>query len=197
MANTTAPVGVRPSLNVGGGTPARTGGYTIAYDYATALFSGDLVKSSGTGRDVTVVADDDTVERTLGIFAGCSYVDDAGDVKWLGYWPGIALADSAKIVECWVYDDPMLEYVAEMTTFAQTDVGLVFGYNIGTGSAVTGRSAAEIDQSDTTNLKLRIVGLSEGIDGISQSEVGAFAKVRCQVLSHERARLGVPTATTY
>ncbi len=197
MPNTNAPFGFRPNINVGGGTPARTGGYNIAFDYATAVFSGDLVKSSGTSREVTIVADDDTVERVLGVFAGCTYVDDAGDIKWLQYWPGVALADSAKIVECWVYDDPNLEYIAEMTTFAADDVGLVFGYNIGTGSAVTGRSAAEIDESDTTNLKVRIVGLFEGIDGIVQSEIGAFAKVRCQVLSHERSRPGVPTGTVY
>jgi hypothetical protein len=197
MANVNAPFGFRPNTNIGGGTPARLGGYSIAFDYAVAMFSGDLVKSSGTGRDVTIVADDDTVERTLGIFAGCNYVNDSGDIVWLQYWPGIALADSAKLVECWVYDDPNLEYIAEMTTFAQTDVGLVFGYNIGTGNPVTGRSASEIDESDTTNLKLRIVGISEGIDGINQSETGAFAKVRCQVLSHERSRPGVATATTY
>lgn len=196
MANTDAPFGLRPNINLAGGTPGRSGGYNIAYDYATALYSGDCVQSVGNGRDIQKAPDGTAVVRMLGIFAGCTYVDDAGDIKWLPYWPGVALADSAKVVEAWVYDDPMTEFIAQITTLAVADVGLVFELDqtTNTGSAVTGRSAGYIDAAATTNPQFRVVGLSPGIDGIQLSEYGAFAKVRCQILVHERASGTLATA---
>lgn len=196
MANSDAPFGFRPNINLAGGTPNRSGGYNIAYDYATALFSGDLVQSVGDGRSIQKAPDGTAVVRMLGVFAGCNYVDDAGDIKWLPYWPGVALADSAKVVEAFVMDDPAAEFIAQVTTIAAADVGGVFELDQTTnaGSPVTGRSAGYIDLAATTNPQFRITGLAPGIDGISLSEYGAFAKVRCQILVHERASGTLATA---
>lgn len=193
MPNADAPFGFRPNVNLAGGTPQRTGGYKIAFDYATALYSGDLVRSVGNDRQIEAVPNG-TAARVLGVFAGCNYVDDSGDVKWLPYWPGVALADSAKIVEAYVYDDPALEFIAQITTLAAANVGEVYEINRGTGSAVTGRSGAFIDQAATTAPQVRVTGLAEAIGGIFPSEFGAFAKVRCTIVSHERATPGIATA---
>ncbi len=193
MANTNAPFGFRPNVHMAGGTPSRTQGYNIAFDYAVALFSGDLVRSTGSGREVEIVPDG-TAARVLGVFAGCQYVNDDGDIIWSQRWPGVALADSAKIVEAWIYDDPGLEMIAQVTTIAAADIGLVFEWDNGTGSALTGRSGGFIDQAQTGVPQVRVTGLSPGIDGIVLSEFGAFAKVRCMFLSHERATVGTATA---
>lgn len=187
MPNADAAFGFAPNVHVAGGTPARMNGYTIAADYATALYSGDVVRSAGNGRDIEIVPDG-AGDRVLGVFAGCQYVDDAGDVKWLPYWPGIALADTNKVVECWVYDDPALEIIAQISTIDEASIGLLYGIDQTTngGSAATGRSGAYVNQADTTNTKVRVIGLAENIGGIFPSEYGAFAKVRCQFVEHER-----------
>lgn len=196
MANTDAPFGFRPNLNQAGGTPGRLGGYNIANNYAVALYSGDLVRSVGNGRDIEKVPDG-VLARVLGVFAGCQYVDDSGDQKFLPYWPGVALADAGKVVECLVYDDPSLEFIAQINgAFVEASVGQVYEVDQTTnpGNPTTGRSAAFIDFAATAAPQVRVTGLSPGIDGISLSEYATFAKVRCTILSHERATPGLATA---
>lgn len=187
MANVDAPFGFRPNSHQAGGTPGRTAGYNVAYNYATALFSGDLVRSVGSGRDIEVVPDG-TADRILGVFAGCQYVNDTGDIVWAQYWPGVALADSAKIVEAWVYDDPGMELIAqiEKAAFVAADVGQAYQIITGTGNALTGRSGAIIDGDTVTTPQIRVEGLAEGVNGINPSEYGAFAKVRCRFVNHEK-----------
>ena len=195
MANTNAPFGFRPSLHQAGGTPSRLGGYNIAFDYAVALYSGDLVRSTGSDRNIEVVPEGlSAAPRVLGVFAGCQYVNDSGDIVWLRYWPGVALADSTKIVEAWVYDDPGLEFTAQISTVAAINIGEVYEWVSGTGSATTGTSGGSIDQAATTAPQVKVTGLSPGTDGIVLSEYGAFAKVRCMFVSHERAMPGIATA---
>ncbi len=187
MANTDAPFGFRPNSHQAGGTPARVGGYNIAFDYATAIFSGQLVRSSGSAREIISVPDE-ADDFLLGIFAGCQYVNDANDIIWSQFWPGVALADSNTIVECWVYDDPQLEYIAQISTLLEADIGLLYAIDqtATPGNTRTGRSGAFIDHAVTSTPKVRITGLAENIGGIFPSEYGAFAKVRCVPLQHER-----------
>lgn len=186
MANTDAPFGFSPNIHQAGGCPARLGEYRIAYDYATALYSGDLVRLAGSDRNIEIVPNG-TTARALGVFHGCHYVNDDGDVVWSQRWPGNALADSSKVVTCWVYDDPGLELIAQITTVAADDIGQAYEWNNGTGSNSTGRSGGYIDQAETGTPQLRIEGLAPGVDGISLSEYGADAKVRCRILTHDKA----------
>lgn len=193
MANTDAPFGFAPNFNVAGGTPARTQGYRIAYNYATPLYSGDLVRSVGNDRDIERVAAGGS-SRVLGVFAGCNYVNDAGDVVWAQFWPGVALADSAKIVEAYVYDDPNLELIAQISTIDAASIGAVFDITVGAGQPIYGRSTSSVDQGTVTNPKVRVVGLAQNIGGIFPSEYGAFAKVRCRYVEPELAMVGSAAA---
>lgn len=185
MANTDAAFGFRPNIHQAGGCPSRLGEYNIAYDYATAIFSGDLVRLVGSGRNIELVPDG-TTARALGVFAGCQYVNDDGDVKWSQYWPGVALSDSDAVVTCWVYDDPGMEFIAQITTVAAADIGQAYEWQNGSGSTSTGRSAGYIDQAETGAPQIRVEGLAPGVDGISLSEYGANAKVRCRILTHDK-----------
>ncbi len=121
------------------------------------------------------------------MFHGCQYVNDDGDVVFSQRWPGVALSDSSKTVTCWVYDDPGLELIAQITTVAEADIGQAYEWNNRTGDDSTGRSGGEIDQSATTTPQLRVEGLAPGVDGVSLSEYGADAKVRCRILTHDKA----------
>lgn len=193
MANTDAKFGFRPNVHQAGGTPARTGGYAIAFDYATAIFSGDSVRSTGTGREIELTPDG-TAARTLGIFNGCNYVNDDGDIIWSQRWPGVALADSDKVVECWVYDDPDLELISQIDTVAAADIGVVCEWQNGAGNALTGRSGGQLEVASTGAPQYKITGLSNKIDGITISEYGAFAQVTCMAVSHERGSIGIAAA---
>ncbi len=187
MANTNAPFGFMPNKHQAGGCPQRVNAYEIADGYATAIYSGDLVRSDATAGGTTIEkAAADTTTRVLGIFVGCQYVTADGDVKWSQYWPASQALATNTVATALVMDDPALEYVAQITTVAAGDVGAAFDFNVGTGSAVTGRSGAYIDAADTINPKLRVEGLAPKIDGINPSEYGAFAKVRCRPIDHEK-----------
>jgi hypothetical protein len=185
MSNSNAPFGFRPSNHVAGGTPARQSAYNIAYNYATAIYSGDLVRSTGTGRDIELVPDG-TTARVLGVFAGCKFVDNNGEVKFLPYWPGTALSDTGAVVEAYVFDDPYTEFVAQITTIAAADVGQAYEWQNGTGSTRTGRSGGYVDRAQTGAPQIKIEGLAQEPDGITLSEYGAYAKVRCRILTHEK-----------
>jgi len=185
MANANAPFGFKPAVQATGGLIRNAGNYNIASALAANVYSGDPVRSiADTDRNITPALADATV-RILGIFAGCNYVDAAGNVVWSQYWPtGTATLGSAN-ASAIVFDDPMLEFTAQMTTYAATDANADYDHNMGTGSAVTGRSGAYIDQADVTNPKWRVLGLATKQDG-SAAELGAFARVRVRIINHER-----------
>lgn len=185
MPNSNVPSGLKPYHSVAGGVTARVSAYNIAYNYATALFSGDLVRSTGVGREIELTPDG-TTARALGVFAGCKYVDNFGNLVFSPYWPGTALTDTAAVVECYVYDDPFMEFIAQITTLAATNVGQAYEWQNGTGNTRTGRSGGYIDQAQTGAPQLKVEGLSEGPDGMTMSELGAYAKVRCRIFTHEK-----------
>lgn len=150
MANSDQPSGFKVAGHYGGGT-ARTEEFQILYSYATAIYAGDtVVLASG-----YVNQGADGSARTLGVFDGCSYVDNSGNQVYSRYWPGVALSDSTKIVVCNVYIDPGILYEVQSdtgTTTTSANVGVAYDIELDhAGSTITGQSGMEIDVSDTTN----------------------------------------------
>lgn len=191
MPNTDAAFGFRPNLHQAGGCPNRLAGYEIEDGETTAMFSGDLVQSDATagGRSVQLAPDGTAVTRILGVFAGCNYTRDDGEPVWSQRWPAAQALLTGTVGEALIYDDPGMELVAQITTAAAADVGASFEIDQTTngGNASTGRSGAYIDQAATTNPQVRIEGLAPQINGIFPSEYGAFVKVRCRILNHEKS----------
>lgn len=185
MPNSNTPQGLRPYHSVTGGVTSRVSAYNIAYNYAVALFGGDLVRSTGTAREIELTPDG-TTARALGVFAGCRYIDNSGLIVFSPFWPGVALTDATTVVECYVYDDPFMEFTAQITTIAAADVGQAYEWQNGTGSARTGRSGGYIDRAQAGAPQLKVEGLAEGPDGMTMSDYGAFAKVRCRIFTHEK-----------
>lgn len=163
MANVDRPNGFTPIGSRSGGN-ITTKQFTIAYNYATAIYAGDaVILASGL---VNVAADDSSA--ILGVFAGCQYVNDAGDIKFSPYWPGVALADSTKVVKALVYVDPDILYEVQSDTgTASTVANVGVSYDIEkdhSGSATTGRSGMELDLSDTGTGQFTVVGLVDKPD---------------------------------
>jgi hypothetical protein len=188
MANQDVKFGFRPNVHQAGGCPNRLSAYEIASEYASSIFTGDLVRSDATnGGRLIELAPDGTAARVLGVFAGCVYTAANGEIVYSRYWPASTVLLTGTVATAMVYDDPNLELVAQVTTVAATDVGAAFEWQNGTGNVVTGTSGGYIDAAETGAPQIRIEGLYEGTDGIFPSEIGAFAKVRCRILSHEKA----------
>lgn len=160
MANADTPMGFVPAGHKGGGV-IRASEFKIAYNYGTALYTGDaVILSSGY---VNVAADDSST--ILGVFAGCSYRDNTGAVVFSRYWPGVALTDTAAVVTAYVYADPNILYEVQTDTgTASTIASVGVSYDIEkdhAGSATTGQSGMEIDINDTGTGQFTVFGLSD------------------------------------
>lgn len=184
MANQDNPNGFTPHKHGRGGVIRYSEEYTIASGLAANIFSGDPVKMTGTGRNITVCAAGDT---TIGIFAGCRYTNAQGEPIFSPYWATGTVAADAKAM---VYDDPSIEFEVQADgAFVEADVGNKADFVAGTGNTRTGRSAFELDSSDIgTGDGLLILGLVDRPD----NAYGTNAKVR--VLLREHALRGALTA---
>lgn len=182
MANVDRPSGLIATRHSAGGTPHRLGGYTIASALGEDIYSGDPVDLTGTGRNIALATagDDNPI---VGIFAGVKYVDSNGEQQFRPRWPTGTVATE---IEALVYDDPLQEFIAQVSAAAgliEADVGQNAALVAGAGNNFTGRSAWQIDQTTlaaTVTLQVRILGLSRD----PENEYGQFAKARCVIQRH-------------
>jgi len=152
MANEDAPRGFRPVRHLTGGT-IRPSVYTIASAYGTDIFNGDVVKLV-TGGGIELAA---AGNRMIGVFAGVKYTDSSGNLIYKEYWPA---STTATDIEAQVYDDPYIVFGAQSDgSTVAADVGELTNHVAGAGSAVTGRSAHELNASSgTSTAGFRILG---------------------------------------
>ena len=158
----------------------RASAYSIASGLAQDLFYGDPVKSTGTGKNITIAA---AAGRALGVFAGVQYVDSNGDVRWEPKWVSGTVIETGSKVVAWVYDDPgiLFEIQADGAVVA-ADIGATADYVLGAGDAKTGRSRYELDSSDIgTGANLKIIELVDRPD----NAFGTNAKVHVLINEHE------------
>lgn len=160
MANTNAPFGFRYVGRLDGSAPnAGVATRQIAYDNTTKIFYGDPVTSLGTGYVAQSAAG---TTQIAGIFIGCQYTSASQSrLVHSTYWVGAdAVAGS---VTALVIVDPFAVFEVQATSTALTlaDIDANVQFTIGTGSTLTGLSAATVDTPGTTvTLPFRIVGLS-------------------------------------
>lgn len=179
MANTDAPNGFTPVRHLSGGT-IRMGEYPIATDSATAIFSGDTVELLATG--YIDVGDDDSTSF-LGVFAGCEYTDEAGNIVFSKHWPAAQATLGDADAKAFVYDDPNIVFAAQCSgTPASTLVGaLVDLDNTDAGSTSNGRSRQQVDEDASADDFFRVLGLVDK----PGNAWGEFAEI--EVLIHKHA----------
>lgn len=166
MANTNAPNGFVDWTGTIGGSASNFGLITriVDKDDTTAIFSGDPVKNLDTGYVAQWTAST-AVSQLAGIFRGCSYLSTAlGRTVWSNFWPGSgAAADvTAYLTPCNLAVPPTFVVQALLTPFTFVDIGAVADVDLGTGSTVTGLSAATLSRATigtTATLPFRVVGL--------------------------------------
>ncbi len=185
MANVDAPDGARVYGHLTGGVlryaPAI---HRILSTYNTSIFSGDFVKRVTDGTIEQAAATD----RILGVFAGCEFVDAAGNQQYSPYWPANQVATQIKAN---VISDPtVLWQIQSAGSTVEADIGELTDIVVGTGSTTSGRSAMEANGTTGTGAaQLRIMGKVESPD----NDWGTNVKLIVQVFEHEYAEHGQAT----
>ena len=199
MANANRPSGFSPVQYLNGSPwngQARI--YSIAAAYATALYIGDPVKSSGTAdaNGVPGIVLGATTGALRGVIVGLgSYEGLIANPKNLDitYRPGAAQTTDWYAM---VVDDPAVLFEiqehANGTALAATEIGLNTISVLGTGSGfVSGwelASATDATPAVTATLQLKLMGLVRR----QQNAFGAYAKHLVKINVHE---LGTGTGT--
>lgn len=159
MANTDAPNGFTPAYHLSGGT-IRQIEMRIADDYNTAIFNGDLVKRVAAGTVEVCAAGDVPV----GVFMGCSFTKDDGEVVFSKHWPA-SQSVNGSYATAYVMDDPQVVLRAQFDGASGiADIGqLTDMVSTHAGSTANGRSGQEIDSTTgTATATFRILDFVDG-----------------------------------
>lgn len=186
MANPNAPFGLRAVRHLFGGV-MRPNEYTIADQYGTALYEGDPVVCTGTGRNLAIgtAASSGVIS---GVFSGCEYVDTLGDTKFSKFWPAAQVTKTGSVIKAFVYDDPHILFEVQFATLAAADIRQLANLVSGVGNAQTGLSGWTAAAPVTTENQLKIYSLSNCVNpGGLANAYGAFAVAQVLVAFHELA----------
>ena len=174
MANQDAAFGFRPTRSLVGGQ-IRTEEYTIAANYNTAIYTGQVVEAVTAGGIEAAAAGD---VQTLGVFGGVFYTDPTtSKPTWSAYYPASTNASDLKAS---IYMDPTLIFEAQHDGTGTAALNFASGNFVGTGgSTTTGRSTQELDTSSfgTTASGLKQIGVSKDPDNSDTSTANCNAYV--------------------
>lgn len=159
MATTAAPYGLKPVKRLDG---APYSGAVTEFSINPAgnganIFYGSVVYLSG--GYVTPATDAGTAADPLvsvaGVFVGCEYINDQGQLMFSHHYPANALNAKAKVVT-----DPMVLFQAQSSgSIAATEVGIEVGLNSATqtGSTATGNSTNSVGAANDAGASLTVV----------------------------------------
>lgn len=189
MANLDTPFGFKPVKHLLG-TPwnGKTNVYYVPSTDGTAIFKGDAVKGAGsadaTGKfpSVAQAAAGDLIRGVVVGFGDNPYTMLHPDTPNRDYRP----VSTAMYV--FVVDDPFVIFeIQEDSTgnnLAATEVGLSTNLVVGSGSTATGKSAMELDSSDTAtdgNGQCKILRVVDRED----NALGTNCKWEVLIVEHE------------
>jgi hypothetical protein len=186
--NINAPSGFTAVKHSEGGTPVRVNSsadYAIAGGLASNIYRGSLVKPTGTGTNIDVVAAG--ANPSIGTFHGVSYVDANGDTQFRPRWLSGQTITTGSLVEASVFDDSQILFDAQVSGAAglvNTNIGNTANVLIGTGSSLTGQSADMVDQStlsnSATNQQLQVQSLRQ----LTNNNYGQYARALVTIFLH-------------
>lgn len=183
MANNDRPNGFTVVRHLTGGI-IRMNEWPIIKEEAAAIFTGDMVELLASG--YIQVADDGSPQM-LGVFAGCRWTNQQGEIEYGKAWPAAqkTLGDGDAVA--FVYDDPQLVFAAQASgTPAATLVGALIDLdNSDTGSTTTGRSAQQVDEDASDDDFFRVVRLHK----VPNNAWGEFAEIEIIISKHAMGAL--------
>jgi len=179
MANVSEKFGLRPYRKLDG-TPlvGAQNRYTIASNYGTAIYQGDLVQPTAAGNIERHTAN--TSDAVVGVFNGCFYTDPTTQKPtYRNYYPGsIAASD----ITAFVVDDPDAVFLIDADE-AFTRANLYANYSVTntTGVTQTGLSKVQLDVSATgtaATFVVQAIDISQDPDNSDTGSANANILVR-------------------
>lgn len=188
MANSDTPFGFKPVKHLSGAPwNGKANVYYIPSTDGTAVFKGDAVKSAGsadaTGKYPTV-AQAAATNSIRGVVIGFG---DNPNVMIQADYPLRQYRPASVAMYCLVVDDPFVIFEVQEDSVGNSIgadmVGLSTDIVVGNGSTTTGKSAMELDSSDTATAagQCKILRLVNRED----NELGNYAKWEVLLIEHE------------
>ena len=179
MSNVIEKFGLRPYRKLDG-TPlvGAQNRYTVANNYGTAIFQGDMVIPV-TGGNIERYPGN-TSTAVVGVFNGCFYTDPTTQKPtFSNYYPGsVAAAD----ITAFVVDDPDAVFLVDAdATFARADLFQNYSLTAVSGNIKTGNSEQQLDVSESgTNATfiVQAIDISQDPDNSDTSSANANILVR-------------------
>ena len=183
MANVAENFGLRPYRKLDG-TPlvGAQNRYTIASNYGTAIFQGDLVIPVTAGNIERHTANNST--SVVGVFNGCFYTDPTTQKPtFSNFYPGSIVASD---ITAFVVDDPDAVFLMDAdATFARADIFRNYSVTNTTGSTKTGISEVQLDVSVSgTNASFIIQAIDISQDPDNSDTGSANANVLVRINKH-------------
>jgi len=179
MANVSEKFGLRPYRKLDG-TPlvGAQNRYTIASNYGTAIFQGDLVVPTAAGNIERHTAG--TSAAVVGVFNGVFYTDPTTQKPtYKNYYPGSVVASD---ITAFVVDDPDAVFLMDADE-AFTRANLYANYSVTntTGVTQTGISKVQLDVSATgtaSTFVVQAIDISQDPDNSDTATSNANILVR-------------------
>ena len=179
MANQVEKFGLRPYRKLDG-TPlvGAQNRYTIASNYGTAIFQGDLVVPVTGGNIERATANTSTA--VVGVFNGVFYTDPTTQKPtWKNYYPGSVVASD---ITAFVVDDPDAVFLMDAdATFARADLFQNYSITNATGNTKTGISEVQLDvgvSGTASTFVVQAIDISQDPDNSDVASANANILVR-------------------
>ena len=179
MANVSEKFGLRPYRKLDG-TPlvGAQNRYTIASNYGTAIFQGDLVQPTTAGNIERHTAN--TSDAVVGVFNGCFYTDPTTQKPtYKNYYPGSVVSSD---ITAFVVDDPDAVFLMDADeAFTRADLYANYSVTNTTGVTQTGISKVQLDVSATgtaSTFVVQAIDISQDPDNSDTATSNANILVR-------------------
>ena len=183
MSNVSEQFGLRPYRKLDG-TPlvGAQNRYTIASNYGTAIFQGDLVVPVTGGNIERHVYNNSS--SVIGVFNGCFYTDPTTQKPtFSNYYAGSIVASD---ITAFVVDDPDAVFLMDAdATFARADLFQNYQVTDTTGNTATGISKTQLDVSESgTNASFVIQAIDISQDPNNSDTGSANANILVRINKH-------------
>jgi hypothetical protein len=183
MSNVSEQFGLRPYRKLDG-TPlvGAQNRYTIASNYGTAIFQGDLVIPTTAGNIERHAHNNSS--SVIGVFNGCFYTDPTTQKPtFSNFYPGSIVASD---ITAFVVDDPDAVFLIDAdATFARADLFQNYQVTNTTGNTKTGISKTQLDVSESgTNASFIIQAIDISQDPNNSDTGSANANVLVRINKH-------------
>jgi hypothetical protein len=179
MANVSEKFGLRPYRKLDG-TPlvGAQNRYTIASNYGTAIYQGDLVEPLTSGNIQKHGAG--TSDAVVGVFNGCFYTDPTTQKPtFSNFYPGSIVASD---ITAFIVDDPDAVFLVDADeAFTRADLYKNYSVTNTTGVTQTGISKAQLDVSASGTAQtfvIQAIDISQDPDNSDTGNANANILVR-------------------